>query len=378
MSNYNKEDKNIAIVTFPTGEIKGGHLLVERHLRVVEPLVQKIYAITGGYPQSSIFSAKINIINVTHKQGNNTLTKSINYAKTQFILAFELLKIIRKVDVVIFFIGGALLPSMCVAKIFRRKTIIITTGSAKESAKRIYKDVKIFSYILAILEFINYSLVDRIIVYSPSLVDYLGIKHYINKIAIAHEHFLDFDKFKMLHSITERGNLIGYIGRFSEEKGILNFVKAIPYILRERKDVNFLIGGDGQLRGEIEKYSNQHSLGKKINFTGWISHDKLPQYLNELKLIVLPSYTEGLPNIMLESMACGTPVLTTSVGAIPDFIKDGETGFIMDNNSPECIANNILRALSHPNWEQISDNGRALVEKEFTYKKAVEIYREYI
>ena len=137
-----------------------------------------------------------------------------------------------------------------------------------------------------------------------------------------------------------------------------------------------MIGRDGLLRNEIERDLNERNLNGKVKLAGWISHDNLPRYLNELKLIVLPSYTEGLPNIMLEAMACGTPVLATPVGAIPNFIKDGETGFIMENNSPECIAKNVIRALNHPNLEQISKKAHDMVEKEFTYEKAVNRYRE--
>jgi len=90
----------------------------------------------------------------------------------------------------------------------------------------------------------------------------------------------------------------------------------------------------------------------------------------------LPSYTEGLPNVMLEGMACGTPVLATPVGAIPDVIKDGETGFIMEDNSPACIAENIERALNNPDLERIIENARELVEKEFTYEATVERYKK--
>ena len=110
----------------------------------------------------------------------------------------------------------------------------------------------------------------------------------------------------------------------------------------------------------------------------WICHDKLTNYLNELKLLVLTSYTDGLPNIMLEEMACGTPVLATPVGAIPDMITDGETGFIMENNSPECIAENVMRALKHPDLERIVEDARALVEREFTYEAAVKRYRKIL
>ena len=74
---------------------------------------------------------------------------------------------------------------------------------------------------------------------------------------------------------------------------------------------------------------------------------------------------------MLEAMACGTPVLAAKVGAIPDIITDGKTGFIMENNSPECIAENVIRALNTPNLEEISENGRKFVEENFTFESAV-------
>ena len=69
-------------------------------------------------------------------------------------------------------------------------------------------------------------------------------------------------------------------------------------------------------------------------------------------------------------MGCGTSVLATSVGGAPDLIKDGNTGFIMKDNSPECIAKNVRWALEHPNLERIVENARALVEREFTYEAA--------
>lgn len=77
-------------------------------------------------------------------------------------------------------------------------------------------------------------------------------------------------------------------------------------------------------------------------------------------------------------MGCDTPVLATSVGGVPDLIKDDETGFIMKDNSPECVAENVMRALEHPNLDEITKNARALVEREFTYEAAVEMYRKIL
>ncbi len=218
---------------------------------------------------------------------------------------------------------------------------------------------------------IIYRLSDRIILYSKRLIKEWNLEKYQHKISITHEHFLDVDKFKIKNKIDERKNLVGYIGRLSEEKGVLNFVKAIPEIIKEKDNLKFLIGGDGGLRDEIEKYINEKNLNNKVKFVGWISHNELSNYMNELKLLVIPSYTESGPIIALEVMACGTPILATRIGHVLENVKDGETGFIMENNSPECIARNVIRALSHPNLEQVAKNARILIETEFTYEKAV-------
>jgi glycosyltransferase involved in cell wall biosynthesis len=93
---------------------------------------------------------------------------------------------------------------------------------------------------------------------------------------------------------------------------------------------------------------------------------------------VIPSFTEGLPNVMLESMACGTPVLASGVGLIPDFIKDGETGFLLKNNSPQCIAENIFRALQNPNLEKITMNAKKIVEKEFAFENTVHQWKKIL
>ena len=68
-------------------------------------------------------------------------------------------------------------------------------------------------------------------------------------------------------------------------------------------------------------------------------------------------------------------MLATPVGAIPDVIIDGKTGFIMENNSPECIAENVIRALSSPNLERIAEDGRRFVEENFTFETVVENWK---
>ena len=172
--------------------------------------------------------------------------------------------------------------------------------------------------------------------------------------------------------------MVGYIGRLSGEKGVMNFVKAIPRVLEVREKTMFRIIGEGPLRAEIEEFLNKHNLGNKVSLLGWVPHDEMPKHINQLKLLVLPSYTEGLPNVVLEAIACGTPVLATPVGSIPDLIRDGKTGFILEDNSPEKIASGILRVLGHPKLNEIAGNARQLVEQNYTFEAAVEGYRNIL
>ena len=284
-----------------------------------------------------------------------------------------LIKITRNADILIFFIGAnALVLPILTAKFLRKNVVLALSGSFTRTLK--FANDR-FYIPIAILERINFTLSNRIILYTENLIKEYGLEKYRNKICIAHEHFLDFDKFKIKKKFDGRENLVGYIGRLSGEKGVLNFVKAIPEIIEKENKIKFLVGGDGQLRNEIEKFLKKKSLTDKVKLPGWIPDEEFSTYLNELKLFVLPSYTEGLPYTILEAMACGTPVLATPVGAIPDVIKDGETGFIMENNSPECIAENIVRALAHPNINEITKNARALVEEKYNYQAAVDGYR---
>ena len=150
----------------------------------------------------------------------------------------------------------------------------------------------------------------------------------------------------------------------------MNLARSIPELLKHFSQDLILIGGSGPLAEKMVEAIGKDNLAR-VKMPGWINHQDLPGYLKDLRLLILPSYTEGLPNIMLEAMACGAVVLATPVGAISNYIKDGETGFLMEDNSPNCIIENAVRALESPELDRIARNARRLVEKEFSYEVAV-------
>jgi glycosyltransferase involved in cell wall biosynthesis len=302
--------------------------------------------------------------------------KMINYFVTQLKISYQLKKIAHNSEIWIFFVGGnTLILPMVMAKLLRKKVVLALPGS---SLKSFQSSPTILSKPISFLEEFNRFLSNRIILYSPNLVKEWHLQKYEYKISIADRHFVDFDTFKINKNLDERKNLVGFIGRFSKEKGIIIFIEAIQIVSKKREDIEFIIGGDGALHETIINYIQKNNLESKVKLVGWIPHDELPKYLNQLKLLVLPSYTEGLPNIILEAMACGTPVLTTPVGAIPDVIHDGENGFIIKNNTQQDIAEDVIRILEHPSLELVVKNAKKYVEKNYTYAAKVENYEKIL
>jgi glycosyltransferase involved in cell wall biosynthesis len=175
--------------------------------------------------------------------------------------------------------------------------------------------------------------------------------------------YVDTTRFRVTRPVEARENLIGCLGRLSRAKGALNLVKAMPKILRARSDVRLLVAGEGPEQATIAHAIQELGLQDHIDLVGLIPHSELPDLLNGLKLLVLPSYTEGIPAIMLEGMACGTPVVATPVGGIPDYVRDAETGFLISDQTPEGIAESVLKALTHPGLADVARKARGLVEE---------------
>lgn len=304
------------------------------------------------------------------------LFRTFNYIKMQLQIAAVIVQLRKKVDVFIFFIGGdtLLIPNLC-AKILRKKVLLLLAGSSIKTHK---ENQDKLTFALKLLREPCLTLADKIIVYSPTLVQDYELEQYRHKIVIGGQHYLDYATFSATTPYLDRPSLIGYIGRLSGEKGVQHFAKALPAILNQYPDLRAVIGGNGQLKDSIESTIQDNGLTASVDLPGWIEDDELPQYLNQLRLLILPSFTEGLPHIILETMACGTPVLATPVGSIPDVIIDGKTGFIMENNTPECIVDNVARALACPELMEIAEAGRRHVEKEYRFEKVVERWRDIL
>jgi glycosyltransferase involved in cell wall biosynthesis len=333
--------------------------------------------VSGGAMEDLKIDANVQVMMFTHKVSSKLFMRIINYMFMQLKILCRIIAISREVNLFVFSLGGeCLFVPILALKLLRKKVILIPGGITR----RVYSVKKDFlSKFVSVLVSLNSYLAYRLVLYSYMLIQEGNFARYQRKIIIAHEHFIDFTKFVVKKKINERTNVVGYIGRLSEEKGILNLVKSIPLVSKHRKDVHFILCGEGKLSDEIRNIIRYEGLEAHVKLTEWVSHKEVPNRLNDLKLLVLPSYTEGLPNVVLEAMACGTPVLATQVGAIPDIIRDGETGFLLESNDPKHIAEKIVELLNKPALlEKVSKNAYECVRENFSEEKTLGFWRRIL
>jgi len=141
---------------------------------------------------------------------------------------------------------------------------------------------------------------------------------------------------------------IVFIGNLKREKGVIELLNAFIQIHPQFPNMQLKYIGSGAMASKLQSIINQHQLQNKVTLEGIKAHDELPDIIARATLLALLSYNEGVPNVVLEAMACATPVVVTNVGGIPEVVTE-ETGVITDKITSDEIAISLQEALNN-NW----------------------------
>ncbi len=174
---------------------------------------------------------------------------------------------------------------------------------------------------------------------------------------VAHDHWA---KVKVVHCGLERSfhevapvgvptaPRLVCVGRLCEQKGQLLLLEAARVLAARSIAFELVLAGDGEMRGQVEALIARYGLQQQARITGWISSAQVREEILAARALVLPSFAEGLPVVIMEAMALRRPVLTTYVAGIPELVRPGENGWLFPAGAVDELAAAMADCLAQP------------------------------
>ncbi len=147
--------------------------------------------------------------------------------------------------------------------------------------------------------------------------------------------------------IADRPRLV-CVGRLCAQKGQLLLIQATARLRDAGVTLELILVGDGEMRPEVEALVREYRLEDVVKITGWASGDEVRNYLSSSRALVLPSFAEGLPVVIMEALALGRPVLTTYVAGIPELVEPNRCGWLVPAGSIDVLADAMREVLTTP------------------------------
>jgi len=239
---------------------------------------------------------------------------------------------------------------------------------------------KFVFYIYNLLERVCLPFIDKFIVLDKSSKDYLERKYNIPETKIVTiPVMVDLNVFKPIDRREARARkgfehkkeIILYVGRLIKTKNLKLLLSSFKEVYEDRQNAMLVIAGNGPYENELKEFASKHNI-QGVRFLGHIDHDEMPILMNCADVFAFPSLSEGSPNVVKEAIACGLPVVSTAVGDITEYVKNGENGYIVESEL-RSFTNGILNALEN---KKVLGHNAVKWREELGIEKAIEKYSE--
>ncbi|MBI4667861.1 MAG: glycosyltransferase [Elusimicrobia bacterium] len=218
---------------------------------------------------------------------------------------------------------------------------------------------------------------------APLITRYIAVSQDIKKFYVS-KLFLPPDKIEVIYNAVEESNvlrrsrqdvaagcrfpsnqaLMAMIGRLDDQKGIDYLLQAVKTMVSKKINIGLLLIGDGPERKRLREAAGRLNLDQHVHFLGF-QQNPMP-LLAASQALVLSSLEEGLPFVVLEAMALGKPVVSTAVGAVPEAVKNGESGILIAPRDPAALAQAMETIISKPDIAKaMGEKGREILRKHF-------------
>ena len=164
-----------------------------------------------------------------------------------------------------------------------------------------------------------------------------------------------------------------YLGRLAASKGVVYLLRAMPSLRNEIRDVTLLIGGKGELEGELRREVVDLGVSDIVEFRGYIPQELLPRFYSASDVVIVPSTHEPMGIVPLEAMSMKKPVIGARTGGIAESLSDGRTGLLVPPRDYEAIAVAVKTLHDDPDLAaELGENGRSMAVKRFSWERVAE------
>jgi glycosyltransferase involved in cell wall biosynthesis len=186
------------------------------------------------------------------------------------------------------------------------------------------------------------------------------------KVTVIHNAYsIEIDEMAEIRPPEGSGNVVGFVGRLADQKGVQYLIQAAPAVLAKHPDTKFLIVGDGPERAHLEQLANDLKVTQSVEFAGYQPEPR--NLIQTMAVVVIPSIYDPFPLVTLEVMALARPIVGAAVGGIPEAVEDGRTGLLVPPRHPAAIAQALLKLLDDPVLRTaMGAAGRARAKHEFS------------
>lgn len=306
------ENRAICVVTQPVGPTDSA---IRTFLDILGTLAPTSLVTAHLDPDSTLRDSH-EVIEISESgTGDTPVTSAIRFLRNQLTMCRILFG--RDEEVVWFFGATIYLIPVVFGRLLGRTVVIQPRGNVPKSLELLWREslpdviVRPLSGLVFSLQFLVYWMADAIVTYTPAMAEDLGLRRFEEKLYPHGARYADIETFSPMVPYEERKHAVGFVGRLDAEKNLETLADVAE---RLPNNVVFRFIGDGGGREWLETRLSEEIREGRVECTGWVEHGDLPTELNQFRLLLLPSHTEGLPTTLLESMACGTPCYATPVG----------------------------------------------------------------
>lgn len=158
------------------------------------------------------------------------------------------------------------------------------------------------------------------------------------------------------------GRRLVCVGRLCEQKGQLLLLEAARQLMTRGVEFELVIVGDGEMRPDVDAFIARHGLQERVQVTGWLFNEAVVEQIRAARALVLPSFAEGLPVVLMEAMALGRPVISTFVAGIPELVESGTNGWLVPAGDVEALVD-AMQVCLETSVEKLAAMGTAARER---------------